>query len=193
MAKIFVCSLVFNNLDTFKGFAFWAVGGRSSFSVLWDLVFSAFAKISVCPSLQQVNFQLAASRAGLLPCFTSFSASSFQVCFLIPQISKGKGKGGNEYSSSYSCYNSFLCRAMNTMWFLEGFISKFWSHRGNMFLPSRHICIVINVNGSCKHWTENRAGSGRRHGTLLPTWESHNAQDLAVGTLAVFCWSVLCT
>lgn len=182
-----VCSLVFHSLETFEGFAFWGVGGESSFSVLWDLVFSAFAEISVWPSLQQVSFQIEASRAGLLPCITSFSPPSFQVCFLIPQISKGKRKGGNEHSSSYSYYNSFLCRAMNTMWFLEGFINKFWSHRGNMFLPSRHICILINVNGSCKHWTENRPGSGKRHETLLPTGESHSAQDLAVGTLAVFC------
>lgn len=110
-----VCSLVFNSLETFKGFAFWGVGGKSSFSLLWDLVFSAFAKISVCPSLQQVSFHIAAFRAGLLPCITFFSPSSFQVRFFIPQISKGKGKGGNEHSSSYSCYNSFLCRAMNTM------------------------------------------------------------------------------
>lgn len=90
-----VCSLIFNSLETFKDFAFGGVGGGSSFSMLWALVFSAFAEISVCPSLQQVSFQTAASRAGLLPCITSFSPSSFQVCILIPQISKGKGKGGN--------------------------------------------------------------------------------------------------
>lgn len=115
MTKILVCSLVFDSLEIFKAFAFWGVGGGNSFSVLWGLVCSAFAQISVCPSLQRVGFQIAAPRAGLLPCATSFSPSSFQVCFLVPQISKGKGKGGDECSSSYSCYNSFLCRAMNTM------------------------------------------------------------------------------
>lgn len=36
-----------------------------------------------------------------------------------------------------------------------------------MFLPSRHICILINVNGSCKHWTENRPCSGKRHEDLV--------------------------
>lgn len=187
MAKILVCSLVFYSLEIFKAFAFWGVGGGNNFSVLWGLFLSAFAEISICPSLQRIGFWIAAPRAGLLPCTTSFSPSSFRVCFLIPQISKGKGKGGNECSSSCNCYNSFLCRAMNTMWFLEGFINKFWSHRGNMFLPSRHICILINVNGSCKHWTEKRPGTGKRHEALSPTWESHIAQDLAVGTLAVFC------
>lgn len=94
MVKILVCSLAFNSLETFKGFAFWGVGGGSSFSVLWDMVFSVFAETSLCPSLQQAGFQIAASRAGLLPCTTSFSPSSFQACFLIPQRSKGKGKEG---------------------------------------------------------------------------------------------------
>lgn len=109
-----------------------------------------------------------APRAGLLACVHNFLQHFiFWVCFLVPQIREGKGEGRNGSSGSNSCYNSFLRRTMNTMWFLEGFINKFWSHRGSMFLPSRHICILINVNGSCKHWTENRPRSGKRHEDLV--------------------------
>lgn len=35
--------------------------------------------------------------------------------------------------------------------------------------------------------TEQKIDQAKRHEALLPTRESHSAQDLAVGTLAVFC------
>lgn len=97
-----------------------------------------------------------------------------------------RGKEGMNIAVLRAVIIAFCAEQWTQCDFLEGFINKFWSHRGNMFLPSRHICILINVNGSCKHWTENRPGSVKDT-KLLPTGESHSAQDLAVGTLAVFC------
>lgn len=164
MAKISIYSLAFNSLEIFQRLCF-LEGRGSSFSVFWGLFSLLLLRFQFAPPCSKSIFRLRLPELVTFLCIPP--PSSFQVCFLVPQIRQDKGEGMNESSSSCSCYNSFLRRAMSTMWFLEGFINKFWSHTGSMFLPSRHICILININGSCKHWTENRPCSGKRHEDLV--------------------------
>ena len=81
---------MFNSLEIFKGFSFG--GGSGSFSVFGGLVFFGFAEISVCPSLQQVSFQIAALRAGLLSC----AYHLLQPLIFSGLFSHPSNKGGQE-------------------------------------------------------------------------------------------------